>query len=951
MNPSYGPPWRWLGRLAAGALAVLAGVSPVLADGVVAAASGSPVKAAPVVSSIELRGDFPPSVVGVLRPLVVIDAGRPLDDEEMRRTLRNLQASGLVAEAAVYSRPDPDRSGAVVAIVALWPEVIARTVRIEGELGLDASRLRSRVSQWEGEPLSEDQLVRGVYRLQQLYRDNGYFAADVRLHVDEVAGTHQADVVYGVDSGPRTRIGSVDFRGDLGPFDPRQLAEALAVGPGKAYDARALEEDSGRLRRWMVGQDHREARVEGPAETRREDEVDLAYQVEAGPRVEVEILGAERKKLEERGLLPFLDEDGYDQALLVRSRDRLRRYYQQKGYYQVQVETQEERRDGVLHAVVGVEKGPELVLRSLDFTGNESFADDRLAELIATRPRSRLVPGSGHLVDEVLEADLDNLRSFYALQGYWQAEVGPPQVTTDLEARSLGLVIPIHEGPRRRVGSLVIDGGGGLPEDALSEGLPLEEGGPFHPRRVEDAVEQLRLAYQGAGFEWVQISPELQWDDETLVEITLHVVEGPRMLLDRLVVRGNQKTRPGVLRRAANLEVGEPVSRQRLLEVERDLARLGIFSRVDVRLSAGEIGGNDRDVVIQVREGRSRRVSYGLGYDSDDGVRGLLGVSHRNLFGRALTLQADARLSERDQRYRLLLQQPFAFAWDIPVTYSLFRFDENRESFDQLSRGVRIEAFRVQGARRLGLVTDFRRIRLENVEGSLDRIERQDREIEITSVIPSLLVDHRDDLFDPTEGWSTSVLLQYAFPAFSTDAHFFKLFLQQTQQIPLGRAGVLAASLRLGAIEPVGAKLADVPLAEGGTDNPVPIGERFFAGGRTTHRAFGRDLLGITGETRIADLVGERIDLLPAGGNGLLLANLEYRFPLVGALGGTVFADAGNVWRDWRDVDLSQVRYGLGLGLRYGSPIGPIRLEVGFNLDPQPGESSSEFHLTFGNPF
>lgn len=914
-------------------------------------AGAVPASGPPVVSAIELRGELSGSAVAALRPLLAIEVGGPLGDEVIRRTLRNLQASGQVAEAAVYSRPDPERPGEVVAVIALWPEVVVRSVTIAGETGLPLGRLRSRLVQREGEPLSEGRLIQGVYRLQDLYRDNGYFSADVRLRLAAGETPHQVDVVYRVESGSRARIGSVDLEGNLGPFDARQLAQQLAVGPGASYDGRALAEDANRLRRWMVSQDQRQARVEGPVETRRDGEVDLSYQVEAGPRVEVEILGGDRKKLESRGLLPFLDEDGYDQALLVRAQDRLRRYYQQKGHYQVQVETHEEGRGDLLRAVVGIEPGPELVLRSLRFAGNEAFGEDRLRKLTATQPRSRWVPGSGHLVDEVLEADLENLRSFYALQGYWQAQVGPAEIETDLEQRSLDVVIPVSEGPRRRVASLVIEGGSELPPDVLPEELPLEEGGPFHPRRVEDTVEQLRLAYQAAGYEWVQISPQLEWLDDTLVEVTLRVLEGPRMLLDRLVLRGNQKTRPEVLRRAVGLETGEPVSRQRLLEVERDLARLGIFSRVDVRLSAGEVGGNDRDVVVQVREGRSRRLSYGLGYDSDDGVRGLLGFSHRNLFGRALTLQMDARLSERDQRYRLLLQQPFLGSWNVPVIYSLFRFDENRQSFDQLSRGVRVEAFRISADRRLGLVTDFRRIRLENVEGPLDRIERQDREIEITSIIPSVLLDHRDDPFDPTRGWSTSVQLQYAFPAFSTDAHFFKLFVQQTQQYPLGRAGVVAASLRVGAIEPVGARLAEVPLAEGGTDNPVPIGERFFAGGRTTHRAFGRDLLGITGETRIADTTGGRVDLLPAGGNGLLLANLEYRFPVVGALGGTLFADAGNVWRDWRDVDLSQVRYGVGVGLRYGSPIGPIRLEIGFKLEREPGESSSEVHLTFGNPF
>ena len=155
-------------------------------------------------------------------------------------------------------------------------------------------------------------------------------------------------------------------------------------------------------------------------------------------------------------------------------------------------------------------------------------------------------------------------------------------------------------------------------------------------------------------------------------------------------------------------------------------------------------------------------------------------------------------------------------------------------------------------------------------------------------------------------------------------------------------------------IEPLGqTRESQVDVGEDGIDNPIPIGERFFAGGRTSHRGYERDLLGITGETRIADIDPESgaVQLLPAGGNGLFLVNLEYRFPILGSLGGTLFFDAGNVWRDWREFNPDEIRYSAGFGMRYRSPIGPVRLEAGWNLDPQPGEDSVEIHLTFGNPF
>jgi outer membrane protein insertion porin family len=124
---------------------------------------------------------------------------------------------------------------------------------------------------------------------------------------------------------------------------------------------------------------------------------------------------------------------------------------------------------------------------------------------------------------------------------------------------------------------------------------------------------------------------------------------------------------------------------------------------------------------------------------------------------------------------------------------------------------------------------------------------------------------------------------------------------------------------------------------------PVPIDERFYAGGRTTHRAFGQDELGIEGQTLVAGT--------PIGGAGLLLVNLDYRFPIAGAIGGTVFVDGGNVWRDYAEIDTGDLRWGAGVGLRYRSPVGPLRLEIGWKLDREPGEPAYVWFFSIGNPF
>ena len=940
MSSFAGPFERWRRRiggcLALAALAAAAG--PGWADG------------APSVAALELRSDLPAVAVEPMKALILLKVGEPLSEERIRRTLRNLQASGKVARAAVYSEADPESPLQRRVVVAFWSSRIVEEVLLVGDLGLAERSLRTVLPQRPGLPLVEDRVLRGLYGLQDLYQRSGFFAAQVRLRVSAAAVGSKVRVAYHVEAGPRWSVGSIGFEGDLGTFGPSGLLEPLEVRSGDPYDARKLEEDPERLQRWLGGAGFRKARVFAARQARRDDarSVDVTFEIVLGPSVEARVQGAEMERLRKKGLLSFLDEEGYDSALLIREKSRLKAHFQAQGYYEARVDLREEDLGDRILVHVDIEPGEPFSLTEVRFEGNEAYSERQLSELISSQPRQRFRPGSGRLVDETLQEDLENLRSFYALQGFFKARLEEPRVERD--GQQLRLVFAVDEGPQRRV--VTLDGLVDADGDALVV-TTLQEGGAFHPRRLEEAVEDLRSQLRAAGYDQARVRAEEAWIGDQLVDISFRIQRGPRTRVERVIIRGNVRTRSEVVRRAAGLSAGQPISRSRLLEVERALSRLGIFSRVDVRLSPGEIGQVGRDVIVEVEEGRARRVSYGWGYDSEDGTRGLLGFSHQNLLGRALSLRWDARVSEKDERFRLVLDQPFLGPWDIPMTYSLFEFNEDRESFQQRSSGLRVDARRDFPWGRWGLSYDFRLIELQEVEEPIENIDPQDREVEVSSLIPSLVLDRRDDPFDPTEGWSSSFQLQYAFPALATDTHFLKLFVQQTGYLSLGRPGVLAASLRLGAIEPFDGGLSQQGDLETAGENPVPIGERFFAGGRTSHRGYERDLLGITGETRIADVdpLTGAVDLLPVGGNGLLLANLEYRFPVLGSLGGTLFLDVGNVWRDWRDFDFDDLRYGAGLGVRYRSPIGPVRLEFGWNLESEAGEDSAEIHLTFGNPF
>jgi outer membrane protein insertion porin family len=908
----------------------------------------------PIVTAIEIRSDAPLDPSLDFETLIETDVGTPLTDEDVRHTLRNLQASGTAAETEVYTRDDP-AGGGVIVVVVFRAVVQVEAVRVTGKLGLSRDDLRRAVPQGEAQPLSEDRVVQGVFALKELYERSGYFHARVRVAVETNAVRRRAAVTYHVDSGPRATVSTIAFDHPVAPLQAADLVHQLRLQPGQPFSRRVAGEDAERLQSWLFGQQYGQARVDPPREEydAKTNTVKLTFPITIGPKISVVVVGDDEKKLRRAGLLPFLGDSGYDEALVLQAQSRLKTYYQQQGHYDVQVDTGEQRTDGQLVLTLRIRPGPIYTLGQIVFQGNEEVPDSELRKTMTTSERNLLRRGSGRLVQSVLDADLENLRRYYALHGYAQAEVAAPQVQR--QGQDLRLVIPIREGPRERVVKIDFQGVTGLDSGPLRKTLPLQEGQGFHPVLLDYTLDAVRSEYARKGYNQAQVSAREDWNpDHTLVDLTLEVLEGPRQVVDRILVRGNQRTQGDVIRRALNLRHGEPVSQAKLLETERSLYQLGIFSRVDVTFVPSGLEETDRDVLVRVEEGKPRSVLYGVGWDSENRFRGSFGFSDNNVWGKAYSLRTDLRWSQRDKRFRILLNQPYLGEHPVALTSTVFYEQEapTDRPYKVTRYGARSEAVRVYGNRRFSAGFDYRIVEPSVNPGlATNEIERRDQPYQVTSFIPSFFWDRRDDPILTTRGWSSLVQLEYAFPvpAFRTDTEFLRAFVQQTQFVNLGRPGVLAASIRLGAIEPYKA----IP-SSGGVVLPypsrnIPIAERFFAGGDASQRAYGRDELGIRGQTLILNPNGG--GYVPVGGDGLVLINLEYRFPIFDGFGGTLFLDSGNVWPDWRSIRFGELKNGVGLGGRYNSPIGPIRAGIGWKLNREPRESGYALFFNIGNTF
>lgn len=909
----------------------------------------------PVVGAIEVRADEDLSGE-VLARLIEVKVGESLDDEALRRTLSNFHAEGAFAEAEALRRPGRVAGEVELVFVLRSRPRIAR-VELRGELGLKERVLRQRHGLEVGAPLDPARLLVAEKALAELYRRSGYFEAEVGFRL-EAEGKNRQVVIFDLASGPRARVGVVSFDGNLGGLRPEMLREKTRLREGAFFDPERLEVERRRLWRLLVRENYLAGNVDPAVETydAARAAVDVRFPIEVGPKVEVVVRGEELATLKKRGLLLFYEDTPLDEISLEQSRRRIVADLQKRGFYEARVEA---RRIEEQRVEIDIVPGSRFRLEELLFEGASAIDPAALRRLMSVVPRQSLLPGSGIVTDEELEADVANLTSYYRLQGFGFAKVGPPRLekippATSGERGQLRLHLPIEEGERQRVVDIVLDGVSVFEREELLAKLPLRRGGPFHALLLDDSLNVLRALYEEEGYAFARVEPVLEWNAEnTLVDILLTLEEGPQLTLDRLILRGQVKTDSLLITRTVGLKPGDIVSRRRLVRAQRDLYRLGIFSRVEVRLAPAGVVEGRRDVFVEVQEARPFRLSYGFSYHSEDGIGGLFGLSRTNLGGAAGRLQIDLRGSQNDRRARLVFDRPFLGNARLPFTTALYLREERRPSFDVEERGAQLSLTRELESGRFSLFYDYRLVdlfpRLDQPP-STEPIDRQDAEVEISSFTPDLLWDRRDDPVDPTRGFSTTLRLEWAHPIFEADADFLKLFWQQTAYGQLGRYGVLAASVRAGAIEPFAvAGELDPDLPPKLPSAQVPISERFFAGGRTSHRAYARDALGLFGTS----LIDEGDDNpRPVGGNGLLLANLDWRFPITESFGGVIFVDIGNVWADWRNIDAAELRLGAGIGARYKSPIGPVRLELGWKLDPQPWESRSPvFFLSLGNPF
>lgn len=969
-------PHRWLPFAALTLAALVSAVVPAAAQDP-DSLFGRPVTR--VVFEVDGRVDSSASLAG----LSDVRAGDPLSRRAVRSTIGNLDGIGRFDEIRALASPTAESVEITFRLVPRRP--IAEVV-LRGGPGAWENPLRVYLRQrYRGVPTGvRTSAVEAAAR--QFLRDEGYPDAAVRASTEVRAGQTGAALVLDVDAGTIARIASVNVRG-RSPLSSDHVIERMGAERGRPFQRRAAEAALASLEDELRGQGYYEVRATLDAEP-SPDGVTLTIEINAGPRVDVRVEPAGALPGRLADLVPVRRLGSADEDLLEDSRGRIERALRAQGYWRASapftrvVDPSGDR----LTITFTITRGARYTVERVEVPATLSLPAEVLRQIIGVAPGDvfvddRFVVGVRAAVDE------------YRRAGFYRVRAEPTYAEGAAGAVGEGRVVlhpNITEGPRGVVTevSFAFTTPSAVSEAELRAAMRSRQGQPFVDLDAALDEDALRGVYLQRGFRNVQVTlrPAFR-DDGAAVVLTADINPGDLIRIGQISVVGQDRVSERAVLDEMGLRVGQPAGVGTINDAQARLIDMGVFRRVSFA-SIDQYTEPETHLIVSVVEADANTVRLGGGLaggrisrpvatgGSDDPVefapRGSFEITRRHVGGRNRSVSFSSRLTLRRNRsaeggfgfpeYRVsgTFRERRAFRTDTDLLVGLTSEQAVRTGFNFVRQGANAEVLRAF-SRRVSLsgryLLDFTRLFDEQyAERDQPLIDRAFPEVRLSRLATGVTVDRRDNPLATTRGAFVTGDIEVAARAIGSEIGFVKTFLQGSAFRRLDADGrmVLAGQVQFGAARGF-PRVALVPNDAGvlveATVEDIPASQRFFAGGSTSVRGYRTDRLAVS------ELLNG--DGLPLGGNALVVFNAEIR-RVVGRLfgrnlGAVGFVDSGNVFKRASDLRLTDLESAVGVGARYDTPFGALRLDFGFKLRPAAvnGERQRgwEYHLNIGEAF
>jgi len=930
-----------------------------------------------------------------LFPLVTQKVGEPYSHEKIEADAKALQQAGQFPE--VKTAVVPEVAGIRV-LFLLEPAYYLGVVAFPGTTRLFSyTRLLQVANLSDEDPYDASRIPYAISALRDFFHRNGYFQAEVHGE-PAIDDAHQlVNVTFAIQVGRRARISTVSIEG---PDEAeksrlmrsiRSLRARLSRGllkAGKPYSRERLTSATTLMKRTLTGQRRLASSVkeDPPKYDPETNRVAVSFTVNVGPVITIRTEGARLSVIpflanrQMKKLIPIFSEGAVDRELVDEGQRNLSEFFQKKGFYDVNVTTNFQRKPDQVAIVYKIDRGRKHKVDRIIFHGNYAISEKELLAQVQVR-RSRIWT-HGSLSQRLLRQSSSNIESLYRDRGYEDIRVTAQ--TIDREPK-IDVDFDIQEGPQTLVQDVQVSGNRNLPYAQLTEpkGFQLRSGVPFSRRKMAEDRNRISATYLNRGYLNAEVKATVQRanSDPHRVNVEYAIEEHQLVRTGQVLYLGQDRTRLSLLKRTAEVAPESPMRRGDLLEAESRLFDLGVFDWASVGPRKPITDQSDEMALVKVHEAKRNEMTYGFGFEISHrggniptgtvavpggggtiglngyqiapsqstfaSPRGLLEFTRRNMRGLGETASASILASRLTQRFLTTYGQPHFFGteWTSLGSFSIERNSENplfTAALGDLS--VQIErALRHKTNTRVQIRYDFNKTSLSHILVP-DLVLPQDRSVRLSTFSTTFIHDTRDRPLDAHHGMLGTVDVGITPTALGSSANFAKLFGQFAYYQPL-HSIVIANSVRLGLAAPFASSF-------------VPTSQLFFSGGGTSLRGFPIDQAGpqrlvpfcnvLQGQSGCVNVT------VPVGGKQLFILNSEVRFPLgiMKALGGVVFYDGGNVYSAININDfVNNYTNTVGFGLRYATPIGPVRFDIGRNLNPVPGINPWQYYITIGQAF
>ncbi len=847
--------------------------------------------------------------------LLDVGVGLPLFKKDTARSIKRLFQKGIFEDIIVEVNRSAD--GLCDIKISVIEKPLIDTITIEGNLFFSASFIKRQLGLENGERLNTKSLQDSLKRLQSFMIDSGFPQAKASYRLVQ-KDDYRVELLIDISEGTPELIKAIKIE------DPTDtLSRFLSLSEGEPFSLIELKKTEEGLRGYLK----KNLYLQTELNYTFKDGL-LSLGLKKGKQIRLNISGNEQL---DRSVilkdLPEIEPTALTDEVVDEFSKRIIKLYFSRGFPFVQVIPSVEEEGDLINLNFFIYEGNAFVVDEIEFLGT-SVKEDKLKALLSLRKGTPYNP-------DLVTSDIDTLTEFFLSIGYSNVVVQRPEIV--FGEGGVRLVFKIQEGELQLIRAINFQGNTVISTESLTKIIPLKVGDPMNEIDLAESKRLILEQYRRLGFADAQVAIKRELSDG--IHIIFMITENTPMIFGKTLFKGNRQTRLSALYRELLHKEGDLFQYSILLKERQRLYKTGLFSDINIDTSEpyqkegqGEV--YFRDVIYTVQEAPAGSVEFGIGYGEYEYFRGFAEVGYKNLWGMNRQGSLRTELSSLEQRLMVSYFDPWFFRENLPLKSLLLYEKKTERSIDTGDVRYRLKrTIASLGVERrftqdtaLELYYDFSVVNTYDVKPDTILSRDDTGTLIISALRAGLIYDTRDSPFEPKEGVLTGVTAKVASAALLSETDFIKVSFYFNRYYNLTKGLVFALSLRGG-------------IAKGFREtHELPLVERFFLGGRTTVRGYEQDTLGPKGS-----------DGNPTGGNLFAMTNLELRTNVGKGIGIVAFLDGGNVWQTTSNI--SGLKYTTGLGLRYNTPVGPLRVDYGYKLNRKVGESKGELHFSLGHAF